>query len=373
MYKNDTDHSNLKAMVAKACKALEGRLASWEYGNEPDLYIGGNRPSTWSPADYVSEWQAGTSVILAEIKATCPSLVGSPNSTFMAPSIAGNAAKLSPTGVFSSGLNSGKIISQVSFHNYMGIATQSGTTLQGTLMSHSKNVNKINEHAAVAAGIAAQQNMAGIPYILGETNSLAGGGASGISNTLGAALWGMDFALQAAANGGIKRVHFHQNVNAPYGAWTPVGAGAATHAPYYGHLAAATFMGKSELRSVKNLTLSDDNNLNSVFAGYNTGTQALNKIAIINLRLYNHSAGGTRGNSTYGFTVMPSSKWKVQRLTAPGGDSTTGVTFGGYSYEYADQGQPKLVGDNTETVTAGTDGSLQMTVLDSEAAVLTLQ
>ncbi|KIM95741.1 hypothetical protein OIDMADRAFT_59521 [Oidiodendron maius Zn] len=353
-WNNDTGYTSLKQTVAKACKALENKLSTWEFGNEPDLYLGRLRPSDWSPSAYVANWKDGTEMIFKQLQETCPSLANAANFTFMAPSIAGNAAKLSPTGVFSAGLDANKTISEVSFHNYMGIAGSSGTSLQHTLMNHEKNVAKLDEHGQLARQIAAMPGMSSIPYILGETNSLAGGGASGISNTFGAALWGLDF-----------------NVGASYAAWNP--SEGATFAPYYGHLAAAKFMGKSQLRAVLNISLSEDNSLNSAYAGYNTLTGGLDKIAIINFRFYNSSTKAARDNSTYTFKVMPSSNWAIERLEAAGAESVTGVTFGGYAYEYSTMGQPKLVARNGEVAKVGLDGILHMTVLDSTAAILSLQ
>ena len=46
----------------------------------------------------------------------------------------------------------------------------------------------------------------GLPFILGETNSLYNEGKPGLSNSFGATLWGVDFNLWCATNN-IRRVH----------------------------------------------------------------------------------------------------------------------------------------------------------------------
>jgi hypothetical protein len=83
-------------------------------------------------------------------------------------------------------------------------------TLQGTLLNHTVTV------AAVAAHISNYQQVLAdngpIPFILGESNSLYGEGLAGLSNTFGAAIWGVDFYLYAASQG-IQRVHFHQGTD----------------------------------------------------------------------------------------------------------------------------------------------------------------
>lgn len=53
---------------------------------------------------------------------------------------------------------------------------------------------------------------AGPPLVLGETNSLFNEGKPGLSNSFGAALWGIDFNLYCAS-AGIKRVHMHMGTD----------------------------------------------------------------------------------------------------------------------------------------------------------------
>lgn len=48
-----------------------------------------------------------------------------------------------------------------------------------------------------------------------ETNSIACHGAPGVSNTAGAALWTIDYTLQAATLG-IKELFFHEGVGYKY-------------------------------------------------------------------------------------------------------------------------------------------------------------
>ena len=55
----------------------------------------------------------------------------------------------------------------------------------------------------------------GLDYILGETNSYSCHGAPGVSNTAGAALWALDYALFASQIG-ISRVYFHHGVGNKY-------------------------------------------------------------------------------------------------------------------------------------------------------------
>ena len=360
IWNNDAGFDSITQMIIDGCKMLEGKLSTWEYGNEPDLYIGNSRPSDWDETDYVEGWSKGYVVIQQALRAKCPSLADGPQ--FLNPSLAGTNSKLDPVKISQGGLNNNGSIAKFSVHNYMG--TQDGT-LQGQLMNHETNVRKIDEHGQEAVKIHGISNMRDVPYVLGETNSLTGGGVKGVSNTLGAALWSLDWILAGATEGHIKRMHFHQGNGAAYSAWDPVQG--VTNAPYYGLLAAAKFMGESQDRSVMNFTLSDDNSLNAVYAGYNTGSGKLDKMAIINFRYY---TSGTRGSSNYEFTVPASTTWQIERLTGSSATATSEITFNGYSFDYP--GTAQLAGNDSETITVGSDGALNINLPDSSAAILSL-
>ena len=69
-------------------------------------------------------------------------------------------------------------------------------------MNHTRTVESIDAQLQLAAIL----TQLGIPFFLGETNSLYNEGAPGLSDSFGAALWGVDFNLWCAAND-IERVH----------------------------------------------------------------------------------------------------------------------------------------------------------------------
>ena len=71
-------------------------------------------------------------------------------------------------------------------------------------MSHESIVNNV---AIYDADVVAA-NAKGYEYVMGETNSVSGGGAASISSTFGAALWVLDYTLNAVAIN-IKRLYFH--------------------------------------------------------------------------------------------------------------------------------------------------------------------
>ena len=199
-----------------ACEAIGSDLLYWEYGNEPDLFhASGYRPVNWTEADYVSEWLNGTNTIEEAVKSTCPDLAGT---KFMAPSFAGVEANdyftLAPVKAWEEGLDKNENIEIIASHNYMGVSTDLGITLQGTLMNHTNIIDRAERQLNVSRGIRALDNAPepSTPFILGEHNSLARQGRPGLSNSFGAALWGVDWNVYLASQN-ISRSHMHQGTN----------------------------------------------------------------------------------------------------------------------------------------------------------------
>ena len=290
---NNSGYATLEATAPMVCRALQGQLNVFEMGNEPDLYRGKWRPSDWTAAEYEADWANATSHLRTYLQGSCPDVAATLR--FMAPSISSPGSALSAIDIFMDGEDSQGTVSQVSVHNYMGGATQAGVSLQATLMNHTAVTNSIASHVRYAESLANID----ADYILGEQNSLYGGGASGLSNVFGAALWVLEFSANAASTGIIKREHFHQSVGAAYSAWAPVVGGAPpqTLPPYYGKLAAATFLRNSDQIQVKIIDLDGDQNVDSGYGAYESGD--LIRIALLNLREYTSLSGLARGSQEY--------------------------------------------------------------------------
>lgn len=84
-------------------------------------------------------------------------------------------------------------------------------TLQHTLMNHTRTTRDVDEQVRQYKKIIAT-GKGKAPLIFGETNSLYFQGKPGLSNSFGAALWGLDFNLYSAS-AGYQRVHMHQGTN----------------------------------------------------------------------------------------------------------------------------------------------------------------
>ena len=250
-------------------------------------------------------------------------------------------------------------------------------------MNHSSNVDSIalqlNESRLLAA-LPYSKNP-DLPFILGETNSLYNEGRPGLSNTFGAALWGVDFNLWCATNN-IQRVHMHQGTNYRYQAWQPIETNKTskgTKAPYYGNIAVATFLGDiiTNTPSISNLPLPNEEE--SAYAAYVDGK--LDRVIVVNMMEYNHTAGNKYFNhyprpiERYDFQLPKGCHGNadVQYLMANGSDAITGVTFDGYSYNYElNDGMPVRLHNVTvgQSVPVAEDGKMSIDVPRSSAAIV---
>ncbi|KAI4717358.1 hypothetical protein E4T48_06437 [Aureobasidium sp. EXF-10727] len=374
--------------AAYACKAIGSNLLYWEYGNEPDLFhASGYRPGpgNWSEANYVDEWLNGTSSITKVVREACPHLA---KTKFMAPSFAGVAANdyftLDPVKAFQDNLDADANIGIISSHNYMGVSTAAGITLQGTLMNHTNVIAKAAAQLNVAANITAlgPDKAPKVPFILGEHNSLARQGRPGLSNSFGAALWGVDWNLYLASQN-ISRSHMHQGTNYRYQSWQPITTNLTsigTKPPYYGNLAVAAMLHKPHPSSTLHITsLPASSELTSFYTAHTNTT--LSRILIIDLHTYNttsnYTTPFTRPLSSHMFTLPKTCKsGKVQRLMANGSDATTGITWDAKSFAYElEEGKGVRLDNVTsgEVVMVDQRGGVVVEVPWSSAALVTLE
>lgn len=287
--------------------------------------------------------------------------------------------------------------------SYISGAASPGVTLQGTLMNHSNTVRSVNAHVAeyesIFGAAASSSSMPRPRHIFGEANSLYNEGKPGLSNTFGAALWGIDF-LMYSASVGIGRVHVHQGTNYRYASWQPVDTGLATRGtkpPYYGNIAVAAALGNTRDHNVSVAALSPSgvspsvSDVDPAYAVYVDGQ--LSRALVLNLRGYNTTVGGTglgeaptasiapRPSQNYTISVstpalsagkMETGNILVQRLLANGSDAITGITWNGWSYnlELAGGKPVRLNNVTTGENLAVYDGQVTVNVPDSSAVLL---
>ncbi|KAG7284887.1 hypothetical protein NEMBOFW57_009502 [Staphylotrichum longicolle] len=220
--KNKIDNTIAAAKVAVA--EVKSLLAI-ELGNEPEYYTKDGQPiasGTWNAA------QDAASQVNWNIRVG--SAVGKTNiiqaGNWNQPPPEWGAAQL----IAKENATSKQYVRHYAHHNYPGGSIEK-------LQTHSQTAG--NVRSMFEADVAAVKRQTGKEYVLGETNSVSGGGAANVSPTFGAALWTMDYILRATATN-ISRVYFHHGTvgNCQYCFWGRYSMGA----PYYGATAAVAFL-----------------------------------------------------------------------------------------------------------------------------------
>jgi hypothetical protein len=164
---------------------LGARLAGAECGNEPNSWVTkGFRPTGYGYPQYKPEWEACARAV-GGIPLAGPD-TSSPNSTreWFASFAQDEAPRLA----------------MLTQHAYSIPAT-------GTVTDLLSPATDASEVKSVAAHLAAAK-AAHVPLRLDETNSAAGGGIKGVSDTYASALWAMDYSLLMAQDG-IDGLNFH--------------------------------------------------------------------------------------------------------------------------------------------------------------------
>ncbi|KAJ5995408.1 hypothetical protein N7481_002385 [Penicillium waksmanii] len=361
----------LQGAAIEACTAIGPQLHLFELGNEWNFAPGSYRSANYSLLDYVHEWNYKSSVVKSAVQKACPG----PFPGFMAPSfvlldsVETNGWTVQE--LYNLGYDDKNLTKEFSFHNYMGVnldPTSNGADdLQKTLMNHTS----IIENLAPQIGRSKDLAYLGHLYTLGEMNSIAGQGRNGETNVFGDALWMVDFSLWAAAHN-IKRLHLHQGLNYRYTSWQPIpskGEDIATRPPYYGQIMVAATLGRAENSRVVNIPLKEDTE--AAYGIYHG--EKLSKIVVMNMKAFNETTSGGRPCRQYQFKVPGRhDRVKVERMIAPGSDSTSDVTFGGISYDYdLRRGKPVTVHSEKEMVEVR-GGTVSIDIPDSSAALLTL-
>jgi len=207
---------------------------------------------------------------------------------------------------------------------------------------------------AVAAAVTLSHQY-GVPFRMGEINSLYNGGTAGISNAFESALWAIDNMFEYV-NVGVDGVNWHGGGNAPYTYfqlnYTTVG-GINTYSLtsvsplYYGlvFFQAATGNGAHLLP----VTLNTQANLKTWATIDASGTP---RLAIINK---DELSSGTVQVTFPGFNTA-----EVFLLTAPSYQSTAGVTFAGQTFDGSTSGL--IQGQQSIQNVAGSNGIFQFPI-----------
>ena len=105
-------------------------------------------------------------------------------------------------------------LASFSYHHYPLSHCHGSSPTLSQLLADDASTKGVHELAPFAADAAKR----GVPFFIGEGNSVSCGGTKGVSDVFGATLWAVDVLFNAAA-AGISRWNFH---GCPEGAYTAV-------------------------------------------------------------------------------------------------------------------------------------------------------
>jgi hypothetical protein len=402
---NTSAWANAVTQAEAAHAALGDKLVAFELGNEIDHFINkGWRNNTWRVKTYLEQFRNLTGQITA---ADWYRQSGSGNSS---------AAPTFQAGVFADppwvpdqqdeiddfdiiNLTAAEtaadrsIISSYATHLYPQSTCDTKRWLRmrlDLLSNHTTLWLNVSQYAPQVAAADA----AGAPLVMGETNSVSCSGKSGISDTFGAALWGVDYVLQAAALG-FRKVYFHLGAQSEYSSFTPVEYDLkgehlepGIRAGWYGHyfIARTVVAAAGDTLSISALSDANSSSL-SGYAIYGGSSSALKKLVFLDMGVWNGTGGlsnpstlsatdgtmfseGTRPNTT----LRVSTPWcaqrsvKVTRLTGPGTNAKSNVTVSGVSFD--SQTGAKVGTEANETITVGQDGVVTVTLTRADGVLL---
>ena len=294
--------------AAYVARAVGANLLAFQIGNEPDGFGRWTdvRPKSYDAAAFLVEWRKFHAAVRARV----------PDARFAGPDVAGTTEWVA---AFAQEQPEGLVL--LTTHYYAdGPAGSPDVTLAKLLHSD-------GQIEPVLEKIARYGRSYRLPYRIVEANSVYNEGQPGVSDTLGAALWGLEFMFQAAA-AGAAGVNFHTGVhNLRAGddkAYTPIarspGGRHRAQPLYYGMLmfakAARGALVPASLASV-------GGGLRAFAVRVPDGS--------LRLCLINKDPGrGVRVRIDPGRTFLAAS---AMRLAGPAIDATAGLTLGGASVD----------------------------------------
>ena len=185
------------ARISDNCATVKSALStttnlSFELGNEPDLYLSsGKRLTGYDYTGYLTEFNFIADKVKQFGKIAAP-VLGKPNPTSSG-SWAGSLSSI----ISSIGASN---LSTVTLHDYPLGSAASGTQ-SGFLNKYLSDAYTNDEVSNATTGLkpsiqtTLQNNL---NFRLAESNTLSNGGMQGVSNTMGAALWGIDMMFELA-------------------------------------------------------------------------------------------------------------------------------------------------------------------------------
>jgi hypothetical protein len=109
----------------------------------------------------------------------------------------------------------GSYINAISEHHYQGSGKLNDRSTWPAIASGLITKTSVRTNIARFNDAVVGAKARNISFVIGETNTYSGHGQEGVSNSAAAALWVVDYSLQAAAIG-VSTVFYHQGIGYNY-------------------------------------------------------------------------------------------------------------------------------------------------------------
>jgi hypothetical protein len=344
------DAENAAQLVAAASAAIpQAGLHAFELGNEPDVFESdGNRPPGYDWATYLADVHQFRDAVNAHFPMPLPlqwpalARVGWLDDLAAQIPIEGDGFAL------------------LSTHTYpYTVCSGLPAPKPDALLNNFATVQLASQYLTVAQAAKA----AGVPYRMGELNSVSCGGAHGVSDVYASALWGADICMQLAAIG-IDGVDFHggapPGMVSHYAPFVLDATGAPVVRPLYYGLRLVSLVSAAHGRLLPPPTGSAD----GVHAFATLGDDGAVRILVLRLRAV--------GPDTVSLSVkgISARKATLVRLHGPSLDAGTGLMLGGSTWDGSPDGNPLGTVREEPLSPAGTGWSFGLPLYD--AVVVTL-
>ncbi len=305
---------NAAALAQAISAALPGgAVRAFELGNEPDLWSkNGLRTSSYT----FSGWQADYDAFTAGLDA-----VLSPPRPYAAPALSGKSW-LSNLDALYAGEKAN--VALATAHRYpFNVCNGTAPPAVAALLADASARGAATEFAPHVEAARA----AGVDFRVAELNSVACGGADGVSNVYAAALWGADVAFQLAWAGAVG-LNFH-TPGSYYAVFTSSNGALTVEPLYYGMRFFSLAVPAGATPVMATVTPSTP----TLHAWASLGPDGKTRLALLSL---DTATGGTvklEAPSESGATLL--------RLHAPAAGAKSGLTLGGQTWDGSTDGAPQ--------------------------------
>ncbi|KAH8833938.1 glycoside hydrolase family 79 protein [Flagelloscypha sp. PMI_526] len=369
---NDTNFR--MEIVSKGEEILGSYLEGFQAANEPDFYVAhGHRDAGWGPSDYIAELKQLVALMDAD------SQYATAKTQLIVPSIASSndwtTQQLYDLGIVDNFTANVKYLSVEKYpeDNCAAIYDTGGTVVnpQDVFKDYTSHTLPASLASRYASDTAYAQTK-GKPFIMFETNTASCGGFPGVSDSFGAALWGLDYAMSMAYYNfsgalfhlGGQNVYYNPFTAAPtnetfFHQWT-IGP------MYYSALVMAEVLGDQNKSQVLDLNANSGAATTPAYAVFENGEPT--KLALFNYMddstgasnlTVTFAVGGSGVNQANASPGTVKVKYLRSNSVSDKGNFTwAGQTFGD---AYSSDGRPTGTED-IRTVTCNTDNTCAVTV-----------